>query len=418
MSTAHPGAFKECPLAEALAQRMRVASRDLVQQWLERISARIAISADDIFPTDELLDHMPLLVAGIADYIENPAEEVSADDPVIGHAMKLGELRHAQGFDAYEILKEYEILGGILFNYLATAADEMPEPCEKSELLVCGHRLFRAVTVIEQTTTMHYLRLAEERVSEREDPRRAFNRTFSHEMRNRIGAILGASEVLTELGEPDEERSKLQGIIARNAHAMKRTIENLVTLARTETGARQHRHVRLPQAPAEAARQVREAAQAAGVDTQLFETMPDVDVNAAVVELSLTNYLSNAIKYRDPGTQQCTVVVDAAVERAGVKKEIVIRVRDTGIGVPAEKREKLFQRFFRAHEIESAADGTGLGLSIVKDTVESIGGRAWAAFPECGAVFAFALPFRRDRGADDVRGTSKVQGRRLVDATP
>jgi signal transduction histidine kinase len=406
---------KDCPLAAALAGRLRAASRDLVQQWLDRITERVAITPEHVFPSDELLDHMPMLVEGIADYIENPADEVSTDDPVVGNAMKLGALRHSQGFDAHEILKEYEILGGILFNYLAAAADEMPEPCEKSELLVCGHRLFRAVTIIEQSTTMHYLQLAEEKVAEREDRLRAFNRTFSHEIRNRIGAMLGASEVLGELGDVDEQRAKLQAIIARNAHAMKRTVDNLVALARTDTDARQHRNVRLPQAAAEAARQVREAAQAAHVDIKLSDNLPDVDVNAAVVELCLANYLSNAIKYRDPGADRSTVVVDAAIEGVGLKKEIVIRARDEGIGVPPEKREKLFQRFFRAHETVSEADGTGLGLSIVRDTVESIGGRAWAEFPERGSVFAFSIPFRRDLSMDNPGGPMR-QGRRAVDA--
>ena len=405
---------KDCPLAAALAGRLRAASRDLVQQWLDRITERVSIDPEHVFPSDELLDHMPMLVEGIADYIENPADEVATDDPVVGNAMKLGALRHAQGFDAHEILKEYEILGGILFNYMATAADEMPDPCEKSELLVCGHRLFRAVTIIEQSTTMHYLQLAEEKVGEREDRLRAFNRTFSHEIRNRIGAILGASEVLSELGGVDEQRAKLHAIITRNADAMKRTVENLVALARTDSDPRQHRNVRLPQAAAEAVRQVREAAQAAHVDIQLSEALPDVDVNAAVVELCLANYLSNAIKYRDPGASSSTVVVDAAIEGSGPKKEIVIRARDEGIGVPSEKREQLFHRFFRAHDTVSEAEGIGLGLSIVRDTVESIGGRAWAEFPERGSVFAFSIPFRRDLSSDRPSGAAR-RGRRMAE---
>ncbi|NUR36358.1 MAG: hypothetical protein HOQ30_20380 [Gemmatimonadaceae bacterium] len=53
-----------------------------------------------MFPTEELLDHVPLLIDGIADYLEDPAAEVSADTPVIGKARELGALRHAQGFDA------------------------------------------------------------------------------------------------------------------------------------------------------------------------------------------------------------------------------------------------------------------------------------------------------------------------------
>src|SRR5688500_9064359 len=176
---------KECPLAGVLADRLRDGRREVTSRWLERIAGRVAIEKNRIFPSDELLDHVPLLIDGIADYLADPVNEVSADMPVVAKAMELGALRHAQGFDAYQILKEYEILGGILFTYLAEIADDIDEPCEKSELLYCGQRLFRAVTLIQQTTTMHFLRLSDERIAEREQRLRAFNRAVSHEIKNR-----------------------------------------------------------------------------------------------------------------------------------------------------------------------------------------------------------------------------------------
>src|SRR5688572_12858418 len=236
----------ECPLAAVLAGRLREARHDLTLHWLERIVDRVSIERHRVFPSRDLLDHVPLLIDGIADYLEDPSAEVSVDTPVVGKAMELGALRHSQGFDAYEILKEYEILGGILFHFLANAADEMREPCEKSELLVCGHRLFRAVEIIQQTTTGHFLRLADQKVAEREDRLRAFNRAVSHEIKNRIGTILGAAEVLGMTPDmPLEERERFREIVLRNARMMKGTVDNLVALARSEKDVRQHRHVRL-----------------------------------------------------------------------------------------------------------------------------------------------------------------------------
>jgi signal transduction histidine kinase len=382
----------ECPLAAALADRLRASKRDLVLHWLERISERVSLSPQRVFPTSDLLDHVPLLIDGIADYLENPADEIGTDMPVVGKAMELGELRHSQGFDAYQILKEYEILGGILFSYLAHAADQMPEPCEKSELLVCGHRLFRAIAIIQQTTTTHYLRLADERVAEREERLRAFNRAMSHEIKNHVGAILGACDLLGTIDPSPAQREEFQQIIMRRARDMKATVDNLVELARLESDPRHHRNVRLPEAAKEAYRQVRETAQAARIKVHISPDIPEVEVNAAVVELCLTNYLSNAIKYARPGVEQVVEVggfIDSANQR------LVIRVRDNGLGVPADKRDRLFTRFFRAHETVTPAEGTGLGLSIVRDTVESIGGRAWAEFPESGSIFLFSLPYRR-----------------------
>ena len=388
---------RDCPLAGALAIRLRASQKELTTRWLERIVARVSIDPNRVFPTEQLLDHVPILIDGIADYLENPAAEVSTDTPVVGKAMELGALRHAQGFDAYEILKEYEILGGILFSYLAQAADEMTEPCAKSELLVCGHRIFRAVAVIQQTTTMHYLRLGEEKVAEREERLRAFNRAISHEVKNRIGTALGASETLQEIPDASpEQRRTFLGIISRSLRSLHGTVENLLALSRLEHDSRQHRNIRLPEAAREARRQVRDAADAAKIELLMAADLPNVEVNAAVVELCLTNYLTNAIKYFDPAAPRSFAEIGASFETSpGHGRELVIRVRDNGLGVPEDKRARLFQRFFRAHETVTDAEGTGLGLSIVRETVESLGGRAWAEFPTTGAVFAFSLPSRR-----------------------
>src|SRR5256885_1792921 len=112
-----------CPLAAALAHRLRAASAELTQRWLDRIAHRVSIDANRLFPTEELLDHVPLLVEGIADHVEDPAHAVSSDGAVVAKAMELGALRHTQGFDTYQVLKEYELLGGIVYTYLAGVVD-------------------------------------------------------------------------------------------------------------------------------------------------------------------------------------------------------------------------------------------------------------------------------------------------------
>src|SRR5687768_2465544 len=98
--------------------------------------------------TDELLDHVPILIDGIAAYLENPADNVATDAPVIAKAMELGQMRHDQGFDAYQIFKEYEILGSVLYSFLAKVVDQIDVPCSRGELLHCGHRLFTSVVLI------------------------------------------------------------------------------------------------------------------------------------------------------------------------------------------------------------------------------------------------------------------------------
>jgi signal transduction histidine kinase len=390
----------DCPLAGALAIRLRASRNELTARWLERIVARVSVDPNRIFPTDELLNHVPLLIDGIAAYMEDPGATVNFEAPVVGKAMELGALRYAQGFDAYEILKEYEILGGILFSYLAREADAMPDKCEKSELLACGHRVFRAIAIIQQATTTHYLRLAAVQVREREERIRYFNRTLSHEIKNLIGTVLGAGDVLHEI--PDmapEQRARFVDIIRRNGRAMQAAVSNILTVTRQDHGARQQRNILLAAAAREAIRQLRETASSSEVDVRLGDDLPEVEVNAAGVELCLTNYLSNAIKYADPGKPHRWVEVNGALEEREGRREVVVRVRDNGLGVPLEKRDALFQHFFRAHETVTDAEGTGLGLSIVRETATALGGSAWAEFPPEGAVFAFSFPERRAAAA-------------------
>ena len=80
---------------------------------------------------------------------------------------------------------------------------------------------------------------------------------------------------------------------------------------------------------------------------------------------------------------------------------MLFRSRDNGLGVPPDARASLFERFFRAHaDTVTGTEGSGLGLNIVRETVTSLGGRAWAEFPESGeTVFAFCLPSRRAEDA-------------------
>lgn len=390
---------QDCPLSLELARRLREARTELTARWLARISDRVNLAPGRIFPTDDLLDHMPLLVDGIADSIAEPAHAVRGESGVVDRARELGALRHAQGFDEYEILKEFEIFGGILFAFFARTIDDIEQPCTKAELMACCHRLFQAISVIEQTTAARFHQLMRARVAEREQRLRLFNRALSHELRNQIGAALGAGEILAVTDVTSEKRQQLADIVVRNLSTMRGTLDNLLELTRVgESDARQQRHVRLPEAAIEAARSLRESAHAAGVELHVAEDLPDVEVSAAAVELCLTNLLSNAIKYADPGKDERWVEVSGQIQLGDGPEsgQALVTVRDNGLGVPDADRAHLFERLFRARSEQSARiRGTGMGLSIVRETVEALGGRIWAEFPSEGTVFVFTLPSRR-----------------------
>ncbi|MDP9278048.1 MAG: sensor histidine kinase [Gemmatimonadota bacterium] len=394
-------------LAATLSDCLRSAKQELVTEWLDRISARVAISTNRVFASHELLNHVPLLIEGIAGYLKRPERDIDSKAPVVAKAMELGALRHAQGFDAYELLKEYEMLGEIIFDFLAASAEQIPEEVPRRHFLACWERISQAIELIRQATMSHFLRLSAAQINERENRLRKFNRTVAHELKNNINAIANASTMLTESWINDAERKEFEAIIANNADGLKRVLSNLESLARTQADSRHCRNVLLPEVATEAVRELREAAKAKEVEVRIADDLPTIEVDAATVELCLMNYVSNAIKYSDSTKSERWVAINAVFEGPDTERgrEVVIRVSDNGIGVPADSREQLFQEFYRAHsDTVTCADGSGLGLSIVRETVESIGGRVWAEFPEgVGSVFAFSLPSRR---RDDVEATS------------
>jgi signal transduction histidine kinase len=389
-------------LRATLANRIRSSREDIVHRWLERINARVAIEKNEVFPTEELINHVPLLLDGVADYLEAPEQELNASSPVTAKAMELGALRHAQGFDAYEILKEHEILCGIIFTTLRPAIDELGDQVTPAQAIECWEQIGQAVELIRQATVSHFLRLAAENVNEREGRLRRFNRMVAHELKNRVGAVRGAGHMLQEPWLVPEERARFQRMILENAEGLQAVLANLESLSRLESDARHRKNVLLPQAAAEVVRQLREVAQARGVDVQLADALPPVEVDAAAVELCLTNLVSNAIKYANTSLQNPWVKISGELIYPNqLYGELIVRVQDNGVGVPVKSRERLFEQFYRAHsDTVTQAEGTGLGLSIVRETAESLGGRAWAEFPEeGGTVFAFCFPSRREDDA-------------------
>jgi signal transduction histidine kinase len=404
----------QLPLASVLAAELRDARLQLTGRWLERLSARVDLAPNRVFPTDELLDHMPLLILGIADHLEDAGRPIVARSDVVDRAMELGAMRHGQGFDEYEVMKEFEILGGVLFAFLAESARSTGKTYSADEVFSCIGRVFHAMALVQQAAVSHYLRLMNGRVAEREERLRGFNRALTHEFRNRIGAAMGAAEILNLPNLNEEDRSRLIRVIAGNMDSMRVVLDNLLELTVVGVETRQQRHVRLPEAVQEAVRHLKSMAAARGVVIEIAPDIADVEVPAAAVELSLTNFVSNAIKYADNTVAHRWVRLASEVttDESGAPCEVRVSVSDNGIGVPVDQRDRLFERLFRAANAEaSGAEGTGIGLSIVRETMEAVGGKVSAGFMEKGSEFSFVLPCRR---AGDLAGLGAARSSEYV----
>jgi signal transduction histidine kinase len=117
--------------------------------------------------------------------------------------------------------------------------------------------------------------------------------------------------------------------------------------------------------------------------------LPPLMGNARRLEQLVTNLLSNAIKYTPQGGQiRVTLKAD--------EPYLMLRVIDSGVGIPPEEQPHIFEKFYRVYGPETAdIGGTGLGLSIVKSVVERHGGRVWVeSTPGQGSTFTVLLPMQ------------------------
>jgi two-component system phosphate regulon sensor histidine kinase PhoR len=113
--------------------------------------------------------------------------------------------------------------------------------------------------------------------------------------------------------------------------------------------------------------------------------LPPVLADAERIQQVVTNLVHNAVKFTPSGGE---VMISAAVS----KDEVVVSVRDTGVGIPANDLPRIFERFYKADHARSGG-GTGLGLAIAKHIVQGHGGRIWAESIEGrGSTFYFSLP--------------------------
>jgi two-component system phosphate regulon sensor histidine kinase PhoR len=226
-----------------------------------------------------------------------------------------------------------------------------------------------------------------------ERTRRDFIANVSHELRTPLTSLLGYTETLIDESLDPKAREFLE-IIRRNAQRMSRLTEDLLTLARVESG-----EDRLQEGPVSSRELLRDA-QASfseltrnrGVTIEIAEPRDlEVVADKDAIHQVFANLIDNALKYAS-GNKKIEI---GAVERGG---EIEFYVRDFGPGIPSEHLPRLFERFYRVDKARSReAGGTGLGLAIVKHIVLNHGGRAGVSSElGHGSVFWFRLPLAED----------------------
>jgi len=223
-----------------------------------------------------------------------------------------------------------------------------------------------------------------------EKTRRDFIANVSHELRTPLTSIQGYAETLLDSSPENNHSREFLEIIRKNAHRMSRLTEDLLTLARVESGEQRFdiQPVVAAEILQEAVQNFRELARAHGIDLQVEDSAPDsVSADREAIHQVFSNLIDNALKYAASGGR---LVLGARRAERGVE----FYVRDFGPGIPFEHLPRLFERFYRVDKARSReSGGTGLGLAIAKHIVLAHDGiiRAESELNH-GSVFLFSLP--------------------------
>jgi two-component system, OmpR family, phosphate regulon sensor histidine kinase PhoR len=223
-----------------------------------------------------------------------------------------------------------------------------------------------------------------------EKTRRDFIANVSHELRTPLTSIQGYAETVLENEDLSTSTREFLEIIRKNAVRMSRLTEDLLVLARVESGERNfHLRSATPQELLEESIQTfQDIADSRGIELAVMNTAnSSVLVDRDAIHQVFGNLIDNAMKYGEDGRR---ILVGACEVEDGVQ----FYVRDFGAGIPSEHLSRLFERFYRVDKARSReSGGTGLGLAIAKHVVRAHGGAIKAESElNHGSTFYFTLP--------------------------
>jgi len=384
--------------ADVVSQRVAAERLTLAARWLERLNELLIVPANEVFPSDQLLDHIPTLIAEIARYLRAPAdEEIAANAAVIDKARELGMLRHDQRASVHQLLREYEILGELLETFVVEETERLGLQPTAGEGFDVLRRLTHAARTLMRTTVDTFVSEYTTTIQERNERIKSFNRMASHELRSPIGTLLFAAAMLRQDAvRADPQRlARIVSTISSNTERLSHLVTNLERLTRLtdslDVPSQQETDVHA--LATEVARQLEEMAASRGVTIRVDGSLRPIVVDAARLELIILNLVSNAIKYCDTAKAERFVEIATAEGGEGL---CAIAIRDNGLGIPESDRPAIFDRFFRAHahlDGELGVSGTGLGLAIVADCVRELGASITCqSTAGVGSTFIVTLP--------------------------
>jgi signal transduction histidine kinase len=382
----------EQQLGSVLVER----AAELTERWLRKVSARLPEDENRIFPSDDLLDHVPEVIEYLGRYIASGGSAEGGEE-VRRVLRALADLRREQGYHVDEILAELDLLGTILFSELEEQAREMAQVSDPEDAVAASQRLYHALLGVSRLTAEVF---REAGIGDRRARARLlgeFGASLAHELRNRLHAARAAVAVLEHGGDLGRDRlADVADRLRRSLAGLEHLADDVRTLSLSESSEEGVLARRRPLAAIcrDVAQQLTDLAAAEGVELTVDEELDGgVQVDASRVELVLVNLVTNGIRHRRPEEPRPWVRIGVVPLAQGWVR---VDVHDNGPGVPPADRERIFERHERGGGPQP--DGDGLGLAIARSAVGQLGGRLGVEPRNGGgSTFWFTLPPIRER---------------------
>ncbi len=259
---------------------------------------------------------------------------------------------------------------------------------DKNENEIIGG-LLRFEDITEKMKMDQMLQEAKEKAEESNRLKSAFLANMSHEIRTPLNAIVGFSDMLCQEEISQEEKADFSAIISSNNELLLQLINDILDLSKIEAGTIDFNFtsVDVNELMNRLCRQMQAKNTSPDVQVVFTEKTEHCMINTDQSRLSqvIINLVTNALKFTPKGTIEIGYRVD---EKA---HEVFFYVKDTGVGIPANQKEKVFERFVK---LNSFVKGTGLGLAICRVIIERLNGVIGVDSTEGeGSCFWFKIPF-------------------------